>query len=397
MTPQLPPGQGPIDPQGAFVPPPTPGGSVPRPAGGYAPAGPAPWPGPQAGPPYPYPYGYPPPPRRSRIGRVVTALFLLSGFGGTLLFGLLWLVGVSGSGDSDTSPVAQTLVKGDRTKTVAVVSVAGEIDGGAAARFRALLDKVEADPHVQSLVVEIDTPGGEVTASDEMYDRLLRYKTRRQQAGKPSTVVVAMKSMATSGGYYVACAADRIFAEPTTMTGNIGVLMPRFNFAELMDKYGVKETTVVATGADFKHVGSPFQPDTPAVEAYLRGQIDQAFARFKQVVSTGRGAAITGKDVFNGKVFTAAEALSLGLVDQVGYPDDAYAFAAGTTGAQVVRYREPSQGLFGLLFGGGGAAASPVGPAQAGDRSAAGGTVDVRALLRPETLDAWRTTRAVYR
>jgi protease-4 len=411
MTPQPPLGQGPIDPQSAFAPPPSPGGPAGFGPAGFGPLGGAgsrpatatPGPSwqsmPPGYPPYPYPPvgypppGYPPPPRRRGLLRSLLALFLVVGLGLSLLLNFVWLFGGS-AGDHDGPVLTQTVVKGDASKTVAVVSLAGEIDGASSVRFRRLIDKVEADPAVHALVVEVDTPGGEVTASDEMYDRLLRYKARRQQANRPATVVIAMKSMATSGGYYVACAGDRIFAEPTTLTGNIGVLMPRFNFSGLMDKYGVKETTVVATGADFKHVGSPFQPDTPEGEAYLRGHIDQAFDRFKAVVSAGRGANITGKNVFNGKVFTAAEAKSLGLVDQVGYPDDAYAFAAGTSGAQVVRYREPSPSLLGILFSGG--AASTVAPAQAAGGNAAGGP-DVRALLRPETLDAWRTTRVMYR
>lgn len=410
MTPQPPPGQGPIDPQGAFVPPPTPGGrddavgpasaSAPgRGASSCAPGYPfavtQPYPPMYPYPPYP-PFG-PPPPRRRSLLRTLAVLLLFGGFGLSLLLNALWVF--RAGGDADAPVLTQTLVKGDATKIVAVVTLAGEIDGAAAARFRNVLDKVEADANVQSLVVEIDTPGGEVTASDEMYDRLLRYKARRKQGGKPGTVVIAMKSMATSGGYYVACAGDHLVAEPTTLTGNIGVLMPRFNFSGLMDKYGVRETTVVATGADFKHVGSPFQPDTPAVEAYLREQIDQAFARFKQVVTTGRGSNIAGKDkdIFNGKVFTAADAKTLGLIDQVGYPDDAYSYAVGTSGAQVVRYREPSPGLFGMLLGGGGAT-SPLSPAQsAGGSPTTAGGYDPRALLKPETLDAWRTMRVMYR
>ena len=130
-------------------------------------------------------------------------------------------------------------------------------------------------------------------------------------------------------------------------------------------------------------------------QAYLKGIVDDAFARFKQVVTTGRGPKLTGSptDVFNGKVFTASQALKLGLIDQIGYPDDAYAHAAtkvaGLTNPHVVRYREPTPGLLGVLFGG---------PSAAG---ATGNTVKPGAAfpvdLRPETLDAWRTNRLLYR
>lgn len=333
-----------------------------------------------------------PPARRPRR-RVLRWLLLAVILIGSTLLSLAVLFG--GSDDEAAAVTTRTLAKGDPARRVAVVAITGEIGGGSSAQFDRVVTRVERDAEVKALVVEIDTPGGEVTASDEMYDRLLRYKARRSAAGRSPLVVISMRSMATSGGYYVACAGDRLLAEPTTLTGNVGVLMPRFNFSGLMDKYGVRETTVVATGADFKHVGSPFQPDTPQVESYLRSRIDQAFDRFKQVVRTGRSGRLTSAedDVFNGKVFTAAEAMKLGLVDAVGYPQDAYALAASLSGAAngtVVRYQEPGPGLLGMIVGG----ASAAGRDQ---HSTAKGVENLSDMVRPETLDAWRTTRVMYR
>ena len=335
---------------------------------------------------------YPPPPRRGRLGRILFILTLFLLLGGSFLLNLVLMAGGGSSSDEPTA-VSQVIRKGDDKQRIAVVEVAGPIDGNTSARFARLLDHVEREAHVQGLVIEIDSPGGTVTASDEIYERILRYKANRKTAGKPAGVVISMRSMATSGGYYVACGGDYIFAEQTTLTGNIGVLMSRFNFSELMAKHGIQESTIVSTGADFKNVGSPFSPETDEGKAYLKGIVDDAFNRFKQVVTAGRGANISGKDIFNGKVFTASEAVKDGLVDKLGYPDDAYAYAAtklaSLSNPQVVRFREPTAGLLGMLLGGTSAnAPTPTPSAQ---------SFDLASLAKPETLDAWRTARLMYR
>jgi protease IV len=152
--------------------------------------------------------------------------------------------------------------------------------------------------------------------------------------------------MATSGGYYAACAGDYLFAEPTTMTGNIGVLMPSYNFSGLMQKYGVEETTIVSTGATFKNAGSSFRPESPEEKKYMQDLADSAFTQFKEVVTTGRGSKLNGniEDIANGKVYTAKNAKDLGLIDDVGYLEDAQKYAAsqaGLTSPTVVRYQDP--------------------------------------------------------
>jgi protease-4 len=201
-------------------------------------------------------------------------------------------------------------------------------------------------------VVEIDTPGGSATASDEMYHRLDRHsKTPRHVP-----VVIAMRGMATSGGYYVSCAGDYIFAEPGCLTGNIGVLIPRIqSSARLVDKWGVSESTLTATtpGHSYKNAGSMFQPPNPEDEKYLQGLIDGTFALFKSVVQTGRkGKIVAGyDDIFSGKAFIATDALARGLVDQIGYPEKAYDYAAtlaGITNKSIVRFT-PAPTLMQLL------------------------------------------------
>lgn len=345
--------------------------------------------GPPAG--WPFMPFYPPPPPRRSLGRVLLTFAIFALLGLSFLLNLLLMAG--GSSGDESMAIAQVLKAGDDKQRIAVVEIAGPIDGNTSARFARLMDQVEREPNIQALVIEVDSPGGTVTASDEIYDRILRYKKARTAAGKNAGVVVTMRSMATSGGYYVSCAGDYLFAEQTTLTGNIGVLMTSFNVSALMEKHGVTESTIVATGADFKNAGSPFAPETEEAKAYLRTLVDDAFNRFKFVVTTGRGKAISGKDIFNGKVFPASDALKLGLVDAIGYPQDAYNHAATKVASlnnpQIVRFREPKPGLLGILVGGTEAtSALPEPSAQ---------SFDLKSLARPETLDAWRTHRLMYR
>ena len=268
MIPQPPPGQGPIDPQGAF-----PGGP---PGPQHSPQLQAPpivmqnkafpmntntMPGPMPGamppmqlmpPMMPYPYP-PPPPRRGGAGRAifVTLLVLM------LLFsGVLNLVLIAASVGGSAAGITQHTVQAGGTDKLVVIPLRGIIESTTSAQFDRFLDTAEADKTVKAVVIEIDSPGGTVTASDEIYNRIKSFKSKRN-----IPVVVSMASLATSGGYYAACGADYVFAQPTTFTGNIGVLMPRYNFSKLMEKYGVEETTIVSTGAKFKNAGSSFRPE----------------------------------------------------------------------------------------------------------------------------------------
>jgi protease-4 len=246
--------------------------------------------------------------------------------------------------------VRQTVISGEGTDKVAVVPVDGLIDDNSAQTFDTVLKDVQKDSNVKALVVEVNTPGGSATASDEMYHRLDLFKK-----DKHIPVVIAMKGMATSGGYYVSSAGDYVFAEPGCLTGNIGVLFPRFNAYQLANKYGVFESTLTATttGHSYKNAGSMFMPPNPEDETYLQGLVDGIFTQFKAVVQTGRKGKLVDKegDIFSGKAFIAGDALTRGLIDQIGYPETAYDYAAKTAqlGAHsVVRYT-PNPSLIQLL------------------------------------------------
>jgi protease-4 len=314
MIPQPPPGQGPIDPRGAFQPPPPPGGAG---GGGFPPQqyqqmppGMMPPPGMPPMQPmgpggpmmmmppmfYPPP---PPPPKRSGGGfaraMLVTFATVLFGASLTLNIYLLALTGLAGGSARSHST---NILTGDPKQKIAHVPIKGIIMDEAYERFDRMMKSVEADDDVKALVIEIDSPGGSVTASDEIHNRITKFKKE-----KPNVpVVVSMAGLAASGGYYVACPADYIFAQPTTLTGNIGVLMPQYNVHELFEKWGIKETTVESTGAPFKNAGSMFQAENAEHRKYIQDIADKAFAQFKDVVAKGRQSKLTKPlaDIANG-------------------------------------------------------------------------------------------------
>jgi protease-4 len=308
---------------------------------------------PQYGPPMmmPPPMFYPPPPpppqRERSIARALFTTLMTTIFGISLALNiyLLLITGVSSSATGGLRE--ETVIEGAADQQVAVLPVHGLIDRRASEQFEKALATIEKDAAVKALVIDIDTPGGDVTASDEMYALIRRFKEK-----KNIPIVATMGALGTSGGYYVACAADYIFAQETTLTGNIGVLWPRYNVNQLAQKWGVQETTIASTGATYKNAGSMFQPEKTEDTQYLQGLVDSAFTRFKTVVSQGRNGKLKGTidAIANGKAYTAREAFQLGLVDDVNYAFAAYDKAAGMAGLSkkhVVRYQK-APSLFGL-------------------------------------------------
>jgi protease IV len=296
-------------------------------------------------PPPGWPGQFGPPMFRPRMGggflRLVLAALLLVILLDLVGVNLILLAGLAAPGGRTVRKTVVVDYAGDQT--IAAIPIDGLITDDTASQFDQYLSAAGDDKNIKAVVLEIDTPGGSASASDAMYHRLERFK-----AEEKVPVIVAMGGMATSGGYYVACGADFIFAEPTTWTANIGVLMPQFNVSELLAKYGVKETTIVATGADYKNLGSMFQPEDPKAKAYLQGLVDAMFDQFKKVVLDGRHGKLPAdtSDIFNGRVYTADAAIKLGLVDKIGYAEDAYEYArtaANLSGAKVVRFLPPTE------------------------------------------------------
>jgi protease-4 len=206
------------------------------------------------------------------------------------------------------------------------------------ARVKEELDKARKDDRIKALVLRINSPGGTVSAADMIYHEISQFKQERQVP-----VVACCMGLAASGGYYVAQAADEIIAHPTTLTGSIGVVAMKFNVKGLMNKVGVDQDTVKS--GPWKDFWSPFKPATEAEKQMMQAIIDDFYRQFVQLVEQNRKLTRQeAQKVADGRIFTAAQARSLKLVDKVGYLDDAVKAArqrAGLPEAQVVIYQRP--------------------------------------------------------
>ncbi len=178
-------------------------------------------------------------------------------------------------------------------------------------RYVSFIERLEEDPRIKGILLRIESPGGGVAASQEIFDALLRFKEK----GKP--IVASMGAVAASGGYYVACAADKIVAEPGTVTGSIGVIVEIAGVEKLLDKLGVR-IEVIKSGKH-KDIGSPFRPMTEEERKLLKGVVMDIYDQFVEAVSTSRGIPIDSiRALADGRLFSGRQALKLGLVDTLG-------------------------------------------------------------------------------
>ena len=185
------------------------------------------------------------------------------------------------------------------------------------------------DDEVAGLLFEVDSPGGEVTAADEIHRELTLFKESRADR----KIVVLVHDLAASGGYYVSVPADRIVAQPTALVGSIGVILQTLNVQGLSEKIGVTDTTI-KSGKN-KDLLNPFRPVDPEQVALLQESIDAMHARFVDLVAQGRGLkASEVRPLADGRIYTADEALKHKLVDAIGYWDEAFAEMAGLLGAR---------------------------------------------------------------
>lgn len=215
---------------------------------------------------------------------------------------------------------------------------AGSIDAAVRDIRRATLD-----PRIDGIFLQIDSPGGEVTASDVAWKALKDFRASRQDTATPRFVVAMMGSVAASGAYYVCAAADCIVAHPTTLTGSIGVKMSSINVRGLADRYGVKEVSIVS--GPNKNMLSPFQDLTEPQRQMLQAQVDALQKRFVELVAKGRRMdEARVREVADGRILLAEEALKAGLVDEIGYVDDAKAQVSKLLGGATPRYVSYSRG-----------------------------------------------------
>ena len=255
-----------------------------------------------------------------------------------------------------TEGIREKYHSGNKTASdkVAIISVRGVILEGDGFVKRQI-DRVRQDDQVKAIVVRVDSPGGTVTGSDYIYHHL---KKLHKQRGIP--LVVSMGSLAASGGYYVAMAVgdeqNSIFAEPTTTTGSIGVIVPHYDLSGLLQKFEVRNDSIVSHPR--KQLLSTTRPMSAEDRQIIQAYVDESFERFKEIVKAGRPAlkrsnkgqelidAQTGRDLATGEVFTATVAKQLGLVDRIGFIEDAIERAIELAQldkgrVRVVQYQRP--------------------------------------------------------
>jgi protease-4 len=200
------------------------------------------------------------------------------------------------------------------------------------------LKRFKEAPWIKAVVVRIDSPGGAVAPTQEIFEEI-----RKIKAKKP--VIASMGGMATSGGYYIASACDKIVANPGTLTGSIGVIMQLANVEDLMKKIGVRGYNV-KSGPN-KDIGSPFQDLSAEGRAILQSLVDNVHSQFVRAVAKGRDMdeAVVRK-LSDGRIYSGAQAKDLGLVDEFGTLEDAIELAAKQAGVEngpAVYYSRPER------------------------------------------------------
>jgi len=250
------------------------------------------------------------------------------------------------------------LQKGARASTdkIAVItmrglistSIPGNVSDSMVDDLRAALQQARDDSRIKAVVLEIDSPGGEVTASDEIYSAVVKTRAR-----KP--VIVYMDSLAASGGYYVSCGGRFLMANETTITGSIGVIIQTLNYEQLFNKIGL--ASVVFKSGKFKDMLNGARPITPEERELVQNFIMKTYDKFLGIVAKERNlpAELLRNTIADGRILSGEEALENKLIDGVGVLDDAFAKAkelANAPDAKVVKYGPPfSLGRFLRLFG----------------------------------------------
>ncbi|MCL5105406.1 MAG: signal peptide peptidase SppA [Armatimonadetes bacterium] len=319
-----PPNQGGVPPQ-----------QPPPPGGYYAPRGPYP------------PYGpYGPPPRRNRWWLIPVAMGI-----GCLPWFILFIVfvaAIAGGGDGGVA----------RGRHVALIRVSGVITAGRSGGgffgdnvagsedLVAQLEKARKNPDARVIVLRINSPGGSPSGSEEVYNEIQRVR----KSGK--TIYTSMGDVAASGGYYIASASDKIYADANTLTGSIGVILPLADLSGLYKKIGYRPETVKA--GKYKDMGSSDRPLTPEERTLLQGLVNDTYNNFTQAVAKGRNMTLNEvKKLAEGRIYSGNQALKVKLVDKIGGLHETVREAAkegGISGEpKVVEYGR--RGLFDAVFG----------------------------------------------
>jgi protease-4 len=287
-------------------------------------------------------------PRRRRRWPFVVGGLVALGLVGLAVVAVVVVLAVGAGGPSAPAVYDEEYVSGEGTEKIVVVPVEGTIApaessvGGVQPTVTPeglsdALRQASDDPSVVAVVLEINSPGGGVTASDEMHQSILDFKRNTEMP-----VVVSMADTAASGGYYISTAADRIVANETTLTGSLGVFFQITNFSEAADKYGISQN-VIKSGK-FKDIGNSFREMKPEERQIFQSLVDESYAEFVSVISEGRDLPEERvREIADGRIYSGSQAKELGLVDSFGGIDEAAVIAGTLAEARnttVVRYVE---------------------------------------------------------
>ncbi len=229
------------------------------------------------------------------------------------------------------SKSSYNVVRGSSHYAVGIINLTGAITSSS--DFVRLLSHYKRDGDVKAVVIRVNSPGGEVAPSQAIYEQLMKFRKHKK-------VVVSMDSIAASGAYYISSAADKIVAEPGTLTGSIGVIMEMPNVYKLMKKVGVSYNYIVS--GPYKDIGTPFKEMTPIQRKKMQGVVMNVYGQFVEAVAKGRNLKVTYvKKLANGMVYSGQQALKYRLVDKLGDFQDAVKLAqklAGIKGKATLIY-----------------------------------------------------------
>jgi protease-4 len=327
-----------------------------------------------AGPPFGSPPNPPSPGRSSFLGCAFALSFILNLVGGLVV--LIVCLGVFVLRKPDTVPLGEKHYSGQSRATdkVAIITLDGVILEGLLGYANKQIEQAAGDHNVKAIVLRINSPGGSITASDDLYRKLIELRDGNSKKGHaPRPLIVSMGGLAASGGYYVAMPGQTVFAEPTTLTGSIGVYTSFPNVKKLADQYGVAVNTIKQ--GQIKDSGSPFAEMTSHERQVWQDMVNDAYQRFVHVVENGRPMLSGGKllepltitptktgpgflkaeadkkepytrYLADGGVWTAENALKYKLVDKIGTLDDAVQAAHDAANLsdnyQAIKYERPS-------------------------------------------------------
>jgi protease-4 len=253
----------------------------------------------------------------------------------------------------EAQPLEEQVLAGQGRDKIVLVDITGMItteesgalvgasrEPGMVAQVREQLDRARSDKHVKAVVFRVNSPGGGVTASDTLYHEIKKFKNETGM-----NVVAHFSDTAASGAYYLALAADRIIAQPTTITGSIGVTMLRVDATGLMQKIGVKAFQI-SSGAQ-KAMGSPFQEMSAEEKKIFESMVGNLYERFVELVVRERKMTPERvRHLADGRIYTGPEARDAGLIDEIGYLEDAFVQAkklANLEQAVIVAYARPGE------------------------------------------------------